>query len=29
VNLHDALFVYDGEGLQRWPVDGRRVTTLP
>jgi D-serine deaminase-like pyridoxal phosphate-dependent protein len=28
VNLHDALFVYDGdgEGLQRWPVDGRRVT---
>ena len=29
VNLHDALFVYDGEGLQRWPVDGRRVTALP
>jgi D-serine deaminase-like pyridoxal phosphate-dependent protein len=29
VNLHDALFVYDrdGEGPQRWPVDGRRVTT--
>jgi D-serine deaminase-like pyridoxal phosphate-dependent protein len=28
VNLHDALFAYDGdgEGLQRWPVDGRRVT---
>jgi D-serine deaminase-like pyridoxal phosphate-dependent protein len=28
VNLHDALFVYhaDGEGLQRWPVDGRRFT---
>jgi D-serine deaminase-like pyridoxal phosphate-dependent protein len=29
VNLHDALFVYDGQGLERWPVDGRRVTTLP
>jgi D-serine deaminase-like pyridoxal phosphate-dependent protein len=28
VNLHDALFVYDGEALQRWPVDGRRVTEL-
>lgn len=28
VNLHDALFVYDGQGLERWPVDGRRVTTL-
>jgi len=30
LNLHDALFVYDGdgdgEGLKRWPVDGRRVT---
>ena len=29
VNLHDALFVYDGSALARWPVDGRRVTTLP
>jgi 3-hydroxy-D-aspartate aldolase len=29
VNLHDALFAYDGQGLQRWPVDGRRVTALP
>lgn len=29
VNLYDALFVYDGHGLERWPVDGRRVTTLP
>jgi 3-hydroxy-D-aspartate aldolase len=28
VNLHDALFVYDGQGIERWPVDGRRVTTL-
>jgi 3-hydroxy-D-aspartate aldolase len=28
VNLHDALFAYDGEGLQRWPVDGRRVSAL-
>jgi D-threonine aldolase len=28
VNLHDALFVYDGTGLARWPVDGRRVTAL-
>jgi D-serine deaminase-like pyridoxal phosphate-dependent protein len=26
VNLHDALFVYDGGALARWPVDGRRVT---
>jgi D-serine deaminase-like pyridoxal phosphate-dependent protein len=26
VNLHDALYVYDGTGLARWPVDGRRVT---
>lgn len=29
VNLHDALFVFDGEGMARWPVDGRRVTALP
>jgi D-serine deaminase-like pyridoxal phosphate-dependent protein len=29
VNLHDALFIYDGEALERWPVDGRRTTTLP
>ena len=29
VNLHDALFVYDGGSLARWPVDGRRVTALP
>jgi D-serine deaminase-like pyridoxal phosphate-dependent protein len=29
VNLHDALFVYDGSALARWPVDGRRVTALP
>jgi D-serine deaminase-like pyridoxal phosphate-dependent protein len=29
VNLHDALFVYDGQGLERWPVGGRRVSTLP
>jgi D-serine deaminase-like pyridoxal phosphate-dependent protein len=29
VNQHDALFVCDGEALQRWPVDGRRVTALP
>jgi D-serine deaminase-like pyridoxal phosphate-dependent protein len=29
VNLHDALFVYDGQGLERWPVDGRRVTAMP
>ncbi len=28
VNLHDALFVYDGRELERWPVDGRRVTAL-
>jgi D-serine deaminase-like pyridoxal phosphate-dependent protein len=28
VNLHDALFIYNGEGLERWPVDGRRTTTL-
>ena len=26
VNLHDALYVYDGARLARWPVDGRRVT---
>jgi D-serine deaminase-like pyridoxal phosphate-dependent protein len=26
VNLHDVLHVYDGTGLARWPVDGRRVT---
>jgi D-serine deaminase-like pyridoxal phosphate-dependent protein len=26
VNLHDALYTYDGTGLDRWPVDGRRVT---
>jgi D-serine deaminase-like pyridoxal phosphate-dependent protein len=26
VNLHDALYVYDGARLSRWPVDGRRVT---
>ncbi len=26
VNLHDALYVYDGARLDRWPVDGRRVT---
>ena len=28
INLHDALFVWDGgAGLERWPVDGRRDST--
>jgi hypothetical protein len=27
-NLHDALFIYNGEDLERWPVDGRRITAL-
>jgi D-serine deaminase-like pyridoxal phosphate-dependent protein len=27
INMHDALFVWDGAGgLERWPVDGRRDT---
>lgn len=26
INLYDALHVWDGEKLERWPVDGRRVT---
>ena len=29
VNLHDAPLVDDGQGLERWPIDGRRVTTPP
>ncbi len=24
VNLHDVLFVWDGHGMEAWPVDGRR-----
>ena len=27
INLYDALHVWDGETLERWPVDGRRVST--
>lgn len=26
INLYDALHVWDGERLARWPVDGRRVS---
>jgi 3-hydroxy-D-aspartate aldolase len=26
INLYDALHVWDGERLERWPVDGRRVS---
>lgn len=26
INLYDALHVWDGEKLERWPVDGRRVS---
>lgn len=26
INLYDALHVWDGETLERWPVDGRRVS---
>jgi len=29
LNLHDALFAWDGAELARWPVDGRRVTPQP
>ncbi|MDQ3688672.1 MAG: alanine racemase [Chloroflexota bacterium] len=30
INLHDALFVWDGaEDIERWPVDGRRITNDP
>ena len=26
INLYDALHVWDGQALERWPVDGRRVS---
>jgi len=26
INLYDALHVWDGERLERWPVDGKRVS---
>lgn len=26
INLYDALHVWDGEALERWPVDGRRTS---
>lgn len=26
INLYDALHVWDGERLERWPIDGRRVS---
>ncbi|WP_299017677.1 DSD1 family PLP-dependent enzyme [uncultured Caulobacter sp.] len=28
INLYDALHVWDGERLERWAVDGRRVSNL-
>lgn len=27
INLYDALHVWDGETLERWPVDGRRMSS--
>jgi D-serine deaminase-like pyridoxal phosphate-dependent protein len=29
LNLHDAVFAWDGAELARWPVDGRRVIPSP
>lgn len=26
INLYDALHVWDGERLERWPIDGRRIS---